>query len=38
MFEYKDRWHMFVIGYDRVERIHHFTSSDGETWKSGFPA
>ena len=26
------RWHMFVIGTDRVERIHHFTSDDGETW------
>jgi hypothetical protein len=26
------RWHMFVIGTDRVERIHHFTSDDGEEW------
>ncbi len=28
----RDRWHMFVIGTDRVERIHHFTSDDGESW------
>ena len=26
-------WHLFVIGADRVERIHHFTSPDGETWQ-----
>lgn len=26
-------WHMFVIGYDRVERIWHFTSDDGERWE-----
>jgi len=26
------RWHMFVIGYDRVERAYHFTSADAETW------
>lgn len=32
------RWHMFVIGIDRVERIHHFRSDDGETWKPGRPA
>ncbi|MDQ1256128.1 MAG: hypothetical protein QG656_724 [Candidatus Hydrogenedentes bacterium] len=25
-------WHMFVIAFDRVERIHHFTSGDGEAW------
>jgi len=26
--------HMFVIGYDRIERIYHFTSIDGgESWK-----
>jgi hypothetical protein len=25
-------WHMFVIGTDRVERIHHFASADGEVW------
>jgi len=38
--EYKDpfitmidgRWHMFVIGFDRVERAYHFTSDDGELW------
>jgi hypothetical protein len=28
------RWHMFVIASDRVERIRHFTSDDGETWQS----
>jgi len=28
----RDLWHMFVIGYDRVERIHHFVSEDGENW------
>ena len=27
------RWHMFVIGCDRIERIHHFTSADGESWQ-----
>jgi len=27
-----DRWHLFVIGCDRVERIHHFASGDGESW------
>jgi len=26
-------WHMFVIGYDFVERIYHFTSQDGEEWQ-----
>ncbi|HOX36647.1 MAG TPA: hypothetical protein PL033_01555 [Candidatus Brocadiia bacterium] len=26
------RWHMFVIGYDRIERIFHFISDDGEKW------
>jgi hypothetical protein len=29
----RGRWHMFVIGTDKVERIHHFTSDDGETWQ-----
>jgi len=28
------RWHMFVIASDRVERIRHFTSDDGESWRS----
>lgn len=28
------RWHMFVIGYDRVERIYHFASDDGERWEA----
>jgi hypothetical protein len=27
------QWHMFVIGTDRVERTHHFTSDDGEKWQ-----
>jgi hypothetical protein len=27
------RWHMFVIGAERVERIHHFASDDGEVWQ-----
>jgi hypothetical protein len=32
------QWHMFVIGCDRVERIHHFTSRDGEAWRAAaFP-
>lgn len=25
-------WHMFVIGTDFVERIHHFASEDGYEW------
>jgi len=28
----RDRWHMFVIATDRVERIRHFISADGEAW------
>ncbi|HNR32644.1 MAG TPA: hypothetical protein PKI11_17270 [Candidatus Hydrogenedentes bacterium] len=28
------QWHMFVIGSDAVERIHHFTSPDGVAWTS----
>lgn len=27
------KWHMFVIGHDFVERIHHFVSDDGELWQ-----
>ena len=27
-----DEWHLFVIGTDRVERIHHFLSKDGLNW------
>ena len=27
-----NRWHLFVIGTDRIERIHHFISASGETW------
>ncbi|HEO71366.1 MAG TPA: hypothetical protein ENN80_08885 [Candidatus Hydrogenedentes bacterium] len=26
------RWHMFVIAFDRIERIRHFVSDDGEVW------
>ncbi len=29
----RGKWHMFVIGTDRVERIHHFTSENGEIWQ-----
>ncbi len=29
----KDRWRMFVIGFERVERIHQFESIDGLTWR-----
>ncbi len=32
------RWHMFVIGNDKVERIHHFVSHDGSAWERGMPA
>jgi hypothetical protein len=28
------QWHMFVIGFDRVERAFHFTSDDGEAWRA----
>ena len=31
------RWHMFVIGTDRVERLYHFTSEDGEVWQAATP-
>ena len=27
------RWQMFVIGTDRIERIHHFGSDDGVSWR-----
>ena len=27
-----ERWHLFVIGYDKVERTYHFTSPDGDAW------
>ncbi|HOZ48293.1 MAG TPA: hypothetical protein PLO37_06205 [Candidatus Hydrogenedentes bacterium] len=33
-----DHWNMFVIGHDRIERIHHFVSEDGETWEEGTEA
>jgi hypothetical protein len=26
-------WHMFVTAFDRIERIAHYTSDDGEKWK-----
>ena len=31
------RWHMFAIGYDQIERIWHFTSDDGEKWATASP-
>lgn len=27
------RWHMYVIGTDRVERLWHFTGDDGDRWQ-----
>lgn len=27
-------WRLFVIGCDRVERIHHFVSEDGVVWQA----
>jgi hypothetical protein len=30
----ENQWHMYVIGYDLVERVYHFTSPDGETWEN----
>jgi len=32
-----ERWHMFVIGCDRVERAWHFTSADGDAWAPANP-
>lgn len=32
-----DTWHLFVIGFDRVERVHHFLSDDLEHWHSPQP-
>jgi hypothetical protein len=26
-------WHMYVVGIDAVERVHHFKSFDSETWE-----
>ena len=34
IFHAKGQWHMYVIGYDFVERTWHFTSEDGESWQS----
>jgi len=31
------RWHMFVIGTDRIERAYHFLSDDGERWSPAAP-
>ena len=28
-----DRWRMFTIGFERVERVHHFESDDGDSWR-----
>jgi len=33
VFHHGGRWHMLVIGYDRVERAYRFTSTDGERWE-----
>ncbi len=30
-------WHMFAIAGDRVERVGHFTSPDGEAWTPSGP-
>jgi len=30
-------WHMFVIGTDRVERVWHFVSEDGDRWEHAEP-
>jgi hypothetical protein len=27
------KYHIFTIGYERVERAYHFTSTDGENWQ-----
>ncbi len=27
------RWHMYVIAIDRIERVYHFTSTDGLAWE-----
>lgn len=27
-------WHMFVIGYDFIERTYHFTSANGDDWQA----
>jgi hypothetical protein len=32
IFRDQDTWHMFVIAGDRVERVGHFTSRDGDHW------
>ncbi|HOF61297.1 MAG TPA: hypothetical protein PK251_05110 [Candidatus Latescibacteria bacterium] len=29
----RDKWRMFVIGYDRVERAYQFVSADGTKWE-----
>lgn len=29
----RDRWRMFALGYDNIERIYHFESGDGEAWR-----
>ncbi len=33
-----DTWHLFVIACDRVERIGHWLSADGEVWKPAGPS
>jgi len=32
------QWHLFTIGCDRIERVHHFLSDDGERWRAGHAA
>lgn len=38
IFHHDGRWHMFVIGFDFVERIHHFISEDGDCWEPAQPS
>lgn len=33
IFWHKDRWHMYACGIDRIDRLHHFKSFDGELWE-----
>ncbi|NMC06271.1 MAG: hypothetical protein GYA24_13730, partial [Candidatus Lokiarchaeota archaeon] len=33
-----DAYHMFVIGFDRLERAYHFTSKNGDEWNLASPA
>jgi hypothetical protein len=31
------QWHMFVIAFDRIERIYHYTSDNGTEWEISEP-